>query len=447
MRTLLLTAAVTVLLWGAVPAYAQQASGTLSADDFLTEAQGGSTEIEVKGDVVTAETIEKAADKAAELTQNYRADAPAVMELRSKDGRRGVLASGKASYDTNATHPNAKNNAIRHAYIKAFMEAKQNLTQWFNGLNVDNRNDLIAEVTRIGDDDKSLSVREEFMGELIRERGEGFIQGFEVRSVKDVEEHKAIVVTIIVTAETLGKSSRSPLTPVVVDSVDFRTGLTQVLDEIKKGILLPAGGRVIRTDQGPYFIGYGSALVGISTNSAMRAELLNDARRAALARARDSLMGLLSGDKMTWEYRLQETHTRLLQEFIDLSGADAMTDTSPEGIAQLADLKSEVLSHRTTSSGVQSVRSGRLPPGTTERSFVDDKGVWYYAVVVYNPAASQAAADLGREMREATLIQPIRETPRQGGATGNTSRQSNTVRPNMEVQMIPTGSFGNDDDE
>jgi hypothetical protein len=108
---MLLTAAVTVMLLG-TSGYAQDATGALSADDFLPPAQGGSAEIAapaeitIKGDVLIAATMQDAANKAAELTVkesgNYKEDDPPFMLITSKKGGIGAIATGRASYATTA---------------------------------------------------------------------------------------------------------------------------------------------------------------------------------------------------------------------------------------------------------------------------------------------------------------------------------------------------------
>jgi hypothetical protein len=302
---------------------------------------------------------------------------------------------------------------------------------------------LVESLTTIVTNDETLKAASTNMEEVIQQRMDGFIRGYVIRKVENFPDDSTICVTISVNGKSLGKLSRS--VPAVIESADLKTGLTQVFDEIQKGVVLPAGGRVIMTDSGDAcFVGFGSALILDDNDSEMRASLMNNARRIAETRALDSLTGLLNGDTVIWNNELSEKHVRELKDFEDVTGNDATADQSPEGIKRLAERKKEVLTRTATLETTQSIRRGILPPGIVPRSFRDQDNAWYYAVVVYNPVITQVASDLATEMRNSTLIQPIREQQTPGGSTGGF--QSNVPRPSSEINMIPTGSFEDDDE-
>lgn len=449
MRTIILTVAAAVLMSGG-SAYAQ--NGPLNADDFITEAQGGATiaaprEISVKNDVVTAATMQDAANRATELTVeesgNFKEDAPAFKLITSKYGGVGAVASGRASYATGAKNKDAIRIAQRHAYVKAFMEAKKNLAQGFNGLSSEGKTILNASLTTMIGNDETLKNSEETVEEVVRQRIDGFIRGYEIRKVENISEESVICVTISVNGKSLGKLSRP--VPAVIEAADLKSGLTQVFEEIRRGLVLPAGGRVIMTDsKDACFVGFGSALIHDDDDPEMRADSMNHARIIAEARAKDSLTGLLNGDAVIWEYGMSEKHRRELKDFEDVFGRDATDDLSPDGIRKLENRKKEALTRTATLETTQSIRRGVLPPGIVPRTFRDQDNVWYYAVVVYNPVITQAASDLAAEMKNATLIQPIRKPQTQPGGTDDSQIKSDVPRPGSEIKMIPTGTF---DDE
>ena len=455
MRRMFLTVAVTALLLTASSSYAQDASGTLSADDFLTESQGGSTEItapaeiSVKEDVVTAATMQDAVNKATELTvkeSGHNLDEPSFKLITSKQGGIGAVAAGRASYATDAANLDAQRLAMRYAYIKAYMEAKKNLAQGFFGLSNEGKTVLVESMRTLVADDETLKNRWSDTEEFTVQQVEGFIRGYEVRRVDNISEDSSICVTISVNGKSLGKFSRP--TPAVIDAVDIRTGLTQVFDEIQRGIALPAGGRVIMTESGEAcFVGYGSALILDDRDPEMRAAMMNDARRIATVRAVDSLTGLLVGDQVIWETGLAEKHRNELLDFGGVFDDDFGTDQPVFVDAKMAERKKGVLTGTAIDEVTASIRRGVLPPGITQRTFRDNDNVWYYAVAVYNPSATQAAANLADEMRNATLIQSTRSPSRgQTRGTGGSPLDTNVVRPSADVQMIPTGAFGDDDE-
>ena len=454
MRTMLLTAASIVLLFGAASIYGQEAPGGLSADDFITEAQGGSSEIAapkeitVKGDVVVAATMQDAANKAEQLTaQEYQEDEAAFKLITSKKGGVGAIATGRATYATGAKNKDAIRLAMRHAYIKAFMEAKKNLTAGFNGLSSDGVTILNEALTTIVNNDETLKNKETNMTEIIAQRTEGFIRAYAVRSVKVDEKDSTVYVTIYVNGKTLGKHSRP--VPAVIEADDIKTGLNQAFDEIQKGIALPAGGRAIMTDKGDVcYVGFGSALIRSDNDPEMQAELTNDARKIAIARAMDSLTGMICGDAVVWENKVVEKHAKSMKDFEDVAGNDATADMSPKGIKKFGERQKAALTQTMTSDTTQSIRRGVLPPGISPKTFRDKDNVWYYAVVVYNPVITQAASDLAGEMGSATLIQPIRNPSTQQQVKGPDGKplNSNVQKPSDEIKIIPTGSFDDDDE-
>jgi hypothetical protein len=458
---MLLTAAVTVLLLGA-SCYAQEASGALSADDFLTPAQGGSekiaapAEVSVKGDVVTAATMQDAANKATELTMKdsgMQLDEPSFKLITSKGGGVGAIASGRASYATTATNKDAIRTAMRVAYIRAYMEAKKNLMIGFNGMSSEGKTIMAEAIKTIIRDDESLKNKEFDMDEEIVQRSAGFIKGYVVSRVDNFPEDSTICVTIAVNGKSLGKLSR--LTPGVVETTDLKVGLTQVFDEIQRGISLPAGGRVIMTEAGEScFVGYGSALILDDSDPEMRSAMMNNARRMAEARARDSLVGLIQGDTVLWKQGVAERHIKEMKDFEVLYNEEAKNEETKDepsaSVERLAERKKQVLTLTETLETTVSIRRGVIPPGIVPRTFRDKDNAWYYAVVVYSPTLTQAAVDLSAEMKNATLVQPIRTPQSQTsgaagtGGTSGTSLKTDVPRPSAEIKMIPTGSL---DDE
>lgn len=426
------------------------APGVLDADGFLNEGQGGSmvivatTEISVEKNIVVAATMQDAANKADELTvekTKYQEDEPAFALITSKKGGIGFIASGRASYATNATDTDSIRLAMRHAYVKAFMEAKKNLAQGFNGLSNEGRTILNESLAAIARNDESLKNKDVDLEEIIAQRAEGLIRAYAIRRVKVVEEDSAVYVTISVNGKTLGRYARP--VPAIIEAVDLKTGLDQVFDEIRSGITVPAGSRAIMTDRNDIcYVGYGSALIRSDDDPEMQAELAGDARKIASARALDSLTGMLVGDAVVWENRVVEKHSKSLKDFEDVSGNDSTTDRSPKGIKKFEERKRAILTQTMTNDSTQSIRRGVLPPGISSKTFRDKDNTWYYAVAIYNPVLTQAATDLTVKMKAATLIQSPRPPRRETGS----AQRSAVQRPSDEIKMIPSGSFDDDDE-
>jgi hypothetical protein len=229
----------------------------------------------------------------------------------------------------------------------------------------------------------------------------------------------------------------------VIEAADLKAGLQEVFTEIQSGIMLPEGGRAITTKSGELcYVGYASALISHDDDVEMRAELLNDARKIASTRARAALTGLVFDDKIIWEGKLDEQAVKNAKDFQDVAGDDPTV--SAADVKKFEERKKEMWTKTVRSDTTGSIRKGVLPPGIQMKTFRDKSGVWYYAVAVYSPSATQATADFGAAMDAASPIQAIR-TGNSSGTSGGAIKQD-VPKQDRETKMIPTGKFKDDDE-
>ena len=227
---------------------------------------------------------------------------------------------------------------------------------------------------------------------------------------------------------------------------DLRTGLNQIIQEVRTGLVPPVGGRVIvvRGTGEPAFVGFGSIVVRSSENSAVQAKLNLESQKIAAMRAKDSLCGLIIGDKTAWKGSVVEKHKDEVQEFEVLRADDPLAKDTPAGVKKLDKARQTFESTLRTEDVFTSARKGALPPGITTRTWFDEDHAWAFAMSVYLPSLSKAAGDAAREALE---------NPKEGGP-GNKSgsgfkdeKNPDVKRPSGTIKPGPSGKTEKDEDK
>jgi len=98
-----------------------------------------------------------------------------------------------------------------------------------------------------------------------------------------------------------------------------------------------------------------------------------------------------------------------------------------------------------TSDTYLSARRGVLPPGINTKTWFDSDNAWAYAMSVYVPSVTNAAAASGREMQESVILQPVDDSGRSSTAPGSgftdENAPSTVKRPGKDVKPGPSGKI------
>ncbi len=424
----------------------------LTADDFLPPVQAESAEqqqalTQVQGpvqdvqDPATGDTVIKAdtAQDAINTVANRRS--PGAEMVRFGSGI-GWVATGMGGYEL-MENPTATRIAKRDAYVRAFMDAKRHLAESLTGLSATGRTQVLEQLEGVTSAKADLTNYASTQEEQLEQAVQMLLRGFVVYSVEDNTEGRAVYVTLVTTPKTRGQLNRP--TPTGLEAETIQEGLNKVLVEIQNGLVPPVGGRIIQVPATGEiaFVGFGSDVVRTSDNAMLQAKQRLNAEKIAQMRAADALVGLLIGDETSWKGKLEESTQKLIAEFErdDTAGADPT--------AQRFDQQREsFLNVQRSTEEYQSIRRGILPPGVVRKSFASADNGEVYAVAVYLPSVSDAAAQTAKEMSEARLI----KTPTTGanGSTpafgsGSTAPTTGDVpRPSAEVGPGPTGQISDD---
>ncbi|QVL50983.1 MAG: hypothetical protein KFB96_11585 [Thiocapsa sp.] len=424
----------------------------LTADDFLPPVQAETVEqkqalTQVQGpvqevqDAATGSTVVQAetAQDAINTVANRRA--PGAEMVRFGSGI-GWVATGMGGYEL-MENPTATRIAKRDAYVRAFMDAKRHLAESLTGLSSTGRMQVLEQMESVTSAKADLTNYASTQEEQLEQSVQMLLRGFVVYSVEDNTDARTVYVTLVTTPKTRGQLNRP--TPTGLEAATMQDGLNKVLVEIQNGLVPPVGGRLIQVPATGEiaFVGFGSDVVRTSDNAMLQAKQRLNAEKIAQMRAADALIGMLIGDETSWKGKLDNSTQKLIAQFErdDSAGADPS--------AQRFDQKREsFLNVQRSTEQYQSIRSGILPPGVVRKSFASADNGEVYAVAVYVPSASDAAAQAAKEMSEARLI----KTPTAGGnggapasGFGSTAPTLEDVpRPSAEVGPGPTGQISDD---
>jgi len=397
----------------------------VTVDDFLPPVQGGPTDIGqpgkivVKGNVVSAATTQDALNAAVRQSiQDFGAGAETELGARMArfPSGLGFVATGCGIYSAG---PDLKTTRVakRKAYVVAFTHAKKHLAEFLGGLSNEGKEELhqaLTQVHRPGQEAAELRIENR---EALNQAVDMMLRGFVVYRVQNVGPDR-VYVSIATTPKTCGKVGR--LAPHAVEVADLREGIQQVLNEVRSGLVPPVGGRIVtmRATGETAFIGFGSTVVGGSSNPTMQARLDLTASKIAAARAKDALCGLIVGDRASWRGSVVESQHVHVREFELLAAGDPLARGNAAGAERLEKARQTFVTKLRATDVHRSARSGILPPGVITRTWFDAEHEWAYGMSVYVPSVSGAAAKAARRMWEAHIVQPDGDADGSAGRTG-----------------------------
>lgn len=469
-RTSLSTIALCLFASGwlamSIPPVAAQDLGAL-----LPPSQGGVEEVtqpeqvKIEGDVIEAATAQDAVNAAVEQTENELQD---KQDGTSSDdqvdpenyGARwlkfgsgwGVISTGMAVYSEQA-NPTAGLIAQRNAYVIAYTNAKSGMAQMLGEVASEGSTEYERFAELIASADSNGQKSGDVTREQIEQTANKVLKGYitykwsEEVDEKDQSVH-TVYVTIATTPKTMESSQR---TGSVRNVAKLQDGLQEAIGEIKNGLVPPVGGRVVTVgDTGQTaFLGFGSAIVSHSTNRAMQLRNRIDAEKIAAVRARDALVGMLSGDQTLWKTGVSSNTT---QEFAESTSyaADEASDTATESVDEF---RAAFSSDRKIQESITSVRKGQLPAGVQRTSWVSDDKTWAYTVCVYYPDMTALAQKFAKSLDEADLLSGAKDpddkpaTSTSGGSntTETASAKESTRRVKTRIPALSGGGLNKDD--
>ena len=412
----------------------------ISVDDFLPPAQAATSKDvalrltvenpaevkEVEGDV-TGEPAISAASAQDAINAWVAKRSEGFEEIVFPSGF-GFVATGVSTYGKH-DNPVAERAAKRNAYVTSYMRAKTQLAEGLNGVYTSGRTKAFERIATVNESQGQtlINIKEDTQ-EAIRQRIDGFLRGYVVYEVFDDAADSRVYLTIVTTPKTQGHYDRPDVRTISASSV--QEGLGQVFVEIEKGLTPPVGGRMIYVPATGEmaFVGFGSAVVGRQSNAAAQAKLELNAERIAKIRAKDALCGVIVGEDIESEEKLDSQVSSMNKDFEELCKDDPIVKNNPDhpGYVKLQNSVNAFKAAEANVSVMRGAREGVLPPGVRQEAWSDEDKAFTYAVAVYMPSASNAAETGAASMQSGGIL-----TPPAGGPVPT---------PSEEVRQGPSGT-------
>ena len=397
----------------------------LSAGDFLPVAQApeeqrkelsgvqnpGAVHEELnpvlKRNVVKAATAQDAINYIVQRCHKDRGDGCEAIGM--PDGKLGLVAVGTGTYDKDMRNLTALRRSQRLAYMQAFMDAKAQMARYFNGASTEGL--ALFTQNSDGSDTEADGASSEKTEIKISNKSTAaaVLKGYVTYSVYDDFDNSTVYVALVSTPKTQGRFSSSGGDTLRAENLS--EGLNAVMAEIQNGVVPPVGGRIVTVPQTGEiaFVGFGSAVIRSNERAAIRASQQRRARKIAELRAASALCGIITGESVKTDMSEGESQSQSYDDFNEtIKLNDPIDDlVTEEEKAELKILTTEYRARDDFHEVIETAHKGTLPPGVTQRAWLDSDGAFAYGVAVYVPSVTNAAAAVGQDIQNSQILKPV----------------------------------------
>lgn len=354
---------------------------------------------------------------------------PGVQVIKTGSGV-GFIATGAGVYDR-YSNINSTRLSQRQAYVVAFMNAKKELSVALKGLSVEGRETLASSVFQQDDSDVSSSSSKSRYTERAEEAVQAVLSGYTTYEVFD-DEKNTVYVSLVTTPKT--RSACLSVSGALVDAVSLSAGLKRVFREITAGVVPPVGGRVVNVPETGEVavVSFGSAIIKETGDSAQNAQERLISQRRARARADSSMVAILRGDDYMWRYGFNSSLDKDSSRYKDYVEDDSTMASS----TALKNQKKLFLSAFEASEESSSVVRGKLPEGTSSRSWYSKNGAWCYVADVYLTSSNVHAKKAASEMVKGKPYKPEPVKVKVSAQDKETFTETSSVKVNWQDGYI-----------
>ena len=381
------------------------------------------------GSAVRAATTQDAINR---IIQNQSEGGSEVFVLPS--GGYGLVATGIGSYDKDMKNVTAQRIAQRNAYVEAFMRAKAAMAASLSEATTKGQTLIEQNTATVNTADLPLANVEMSVQERLSACVSAALKGYVVYNVQDRFDEGVVSVTIVSTPKTRGQYGRPASDTLTAENLN--DGVNAMLAEIQNGLVPPVGGRIVSVPATGEiaFVGFGSAVIQHNEQTVMRQRLTQTAGNIAELRASDALNSIITGEQVRRSETLDSDTQSMMKEFETIEKQDPATGVRTAEDVALADgLKTGFRNKEEYREVLASCRQGVLPPGVIRRKWSDAEKGFAWAIAVYYPPATNAAAGAAKEMRDAQIVQPV-----EPGKSGSSKQ------PTPELEPGVTGTVNQD---
>ena len=360
-------------------------------------------------DSFKAKTLDEAASGAAKQAakpeqtkgqSKFRKIEGAVL-FEDANGATGMMVSGVGRYSSEYPNPDAVRQARRSAYVAAYADAMRLLAEKVYGSSIEQKVEIAKKLKISTTEIATASEASTDSVEKINEAISGLIRGSQVWKCTD--EGADVRVWLFMTKESVEASKVVDGSCKVASRGGYQSAVDSIIDECTNGFLPPIGGKcVIDPVTGLVtFVGFGSSIIqSIAMGETM-------ALKAAQARAKAGLVGIMTGQQVDYTAQLGSTEQQAISDYKNY--ANALPPAGQEG-AVAAKARNSFGSVQELSEALSLVTRGKLPPGTQDLSFVDDETGWVTSVYIYS-VGSEALVEALRSDTPVAPGERVESTP------------------------------------
>ncbi len=438
-----------------------------SLSELQPPVDGGPTEVaspsdvSVRGDLIAAASAQDAVNAASDELDKTIAKNRAAGTSSDHDSfydfkwvqfgsGYGIVSKGIAIYKEQP-NPTAGLIAQRNAYVVAYSAAKMGMTRGLEGVTSEGSTENKDFSKLVAGSNEGTTTSGSTTTETISQAASGLLKGYVVYAVDEMPDpddarFRMVSVQIASTPKTLQSASRSGA---IQDVATMNEGLKAAMTEITRGLVPPVGGRVITVKSSGEMavVGFGSAIVAKSTSKALDMRSKIDAQRIADARARDALVGILSGDKTVWTSGVSSSVSQEFSESANYAVDAEKERTSNETVESALET---FTSERSNQDLAVSVRKGILPPGIVRKAWISEDGNWAKTICIYYPGSTARAQQFAEQMKSADLLGGAKNiavgNPETNSAASSSPQQPSGGRNvDTSVPVLPGGQLDKDD--
>jgi hypothetical protein len=435
--------------------------GQVSLNDlnFKPVAEGGEKTIQQPDAVKTddkTQTVEAAVMQdginaaVSEITSNPDKGASRIIKVKTGIAYVAVGTSNYADPE-DLKNPTAVRMSKRRAYVTALQRAKAELAKFLGELSIESKQAMREALTTTITDEEDKTEISSDSEESINRATAMILRGYVVYDVDDDTKNLLVRVSIVTSPATRGEVERK--SNGVMTAKSIAEGMQHVLTEINKGVVPPVGGRVIFVPQTgeTAFIGFGSAIIPISSNKTIQARLNQTAKNFAQARAESALCKNIIGDEFQWSSGLSESSTEsqsdnkatqeLTAEIKKEQANDPISATDSKESKDVAKMNDVFKATLQDTEEFKSAFSGKIPAGTNSKSWIDGDSGWAYSFCCYMPNSASIAAGIKESMKNTQIVKPVKALSSLGEPKQKKEKQGKTdiQGPSDEIRKGVSG--------
>lgn len=310
----------------------------------------------------------------------------------------GFIAKGEGTYERNMANPDAVRISNRKAHIVAYISAQKALAEGMKGFYQQHKTDFDSDLKSHVSANDTVSNYDESLGQSESGFVDVLLRAFTVYKVED-DGQGTVCVYIVTSPKTMANFER--VNTNTINTADIDDGLKKVKEDIKRGLVPVTGYRHIACKKTGEvaFVSFGCAVVRTGKSAAMNKQHRLMAQKMSLNYARGQMIECLKGSQVKGGDTVSEQGNESNHEFKEIQDEESKSPLNNK----IESLPEPITAFKNTAickTAINTMSSGKMPPGIANESFLSKDGGWCYSICIYMPSLSAEAAKASKKMDE-----------------------------------------------